>query len=744
MKKEQSLIAVLLTVFISISAGIVLADEGDWPIQIDAPNAKIVIYQPQLETFEDNHLTGRTAVAVTKTGETEPKFGAVWIDARVATDRDTRMVDILDAKVTRVKFAEATDSQQNQLAKIIENEVPKWDMSISLDRLVASLELVEKEQTAAKNLKFTPPEIIYVETPTILVTIDGEPKLIEVEDSKLKRVANTPFLIALDTKTKKYYLDGGEIWYIADDAKGPWKETDSVPKEVVALRPPPEPEEEQDAGEAPTDEEDEDVEKDDRVPAIIVATESTELIVSDGEPKYQTIEGGELLYMTSTESDVFLDPETQHYFLLISGRWYEGESLQGPWAHVGSDKLPQSFLKISPESDVGHALTFVAGTEEAKEAVADNQVPQTSAIDRETTKLTVTYDGEPEFKPVENTNFLYAVNTSYAVFMVDNKYYACYQAVWFVAKNPKGPWAVAEKIPQEIYTISPSNPHYNVKYVYIYDSTPEVVYVGYTGGYTCSYVYGGTIVYGTGWYYPGWYRTVYYPYHRTWGFHVNYNPWYGWSFGLSYSTGPFTIHIGRGGWHRGWWGPGGRHGYRHGYRRGYKRGYRQGARAGYRAGQRQSNRNNIYNRSENRNRNASREKMSSQKRARTASGKQNNVFTDRDGNVSRRTNDGWQKRENGGWSKADKSGGLSSTQGRTRTGETTGKPSTTTGGNRSTQREGTMSSGTRQKSQSGGRSGLERDHQARQRGSQRTNNYRKSSGGSGGSRSRGGGGGRRR
>jgi hypothetical protein len=45
-------------------------------------------------------------------------------------------------------------------------------------------------------------------------------------------------------------------------------------------------------------------------------------------------------------------------------------------------------------------------------------------------------------------------------------------------------------------------------------------------------------------------------------------PWGGWSFGLSYSIGPFTVYVGRGGWYRGgWWGPSRYRGYRHGYRR---------------------------------------------------------------------------------------------------------------------------------------------------------------------------------
>ena len=99
--------------------------------------------------------------------------------------------------------------------------------------------------------------------------------------------------------------------------------------------------------------------------------------------------------------------------------------------------------------------------------------------------------------------------------------------------------------------IPPSNPVYNVKYVYIYDTTPTVVYVGYTPGYTGCYVYGSTVVYGTGYHYSGWHGTYYYPRPATYGFAVRYNPWTGWSvgFGMSYGapTGWYSFH--------GYWGP---------------------------------------------------------------------------------------------------------------------------------------------------------------------------------------------
>ena len=70
------LFAVVFTIILSSDLN---AAEDDWPREIVAPEAKVVIYQPQLESFKENRLTARSAVSVTKTGTTEPVFGATLV-----------------------------------------------------------------------------------------------------------------------------------------------------------------------------------------------------------------------------------------------------------------------------------------------------------------------------------------------------------------------------------------------------------------------------------------------------------------------------------------------------------------------------------------------------------------------------------------------------------------------------------------------------------------------------------------
>ncbi|MCP4767170.1 MAG: hypothetical protein GY875_12950 [Gammaproteobacteria bacterium] len=149
-------------------------------------------------------------------------------------------------------------------------------------------------------------------------------------------------------------------------------------------------------------------------------------------------------------------------------------------------------------AEVEEAVEGEADEAEVSEAVLDAQMPQTAVVDRNKADLTVEYDGEPKFEAIEGTRLTYAVNTATPVIAVAGRFYAVDEAIWFAADNPTGKWIVATEVPGEIYTIPVESPLYYVTFVRVYSYTPEVVYVGYTQGYTNVYVYHGTIVYGTG------------------------------------------------------------------------------------------------------------------------------------------------------------------------------------------------------------------------------------------------------
>jgi hypothetical protein len=717
MLKHLQLICVFLILFlitVSQSLGSEVDQNSNWPYEISTLKGVITIYQPQPEKLDGHTLSARSAVSVEIDKSSEPVFGVVWFQAELEIDRDERTASINKIKITRLNFPNQDTDKAKKITYIVELEMAKLNLQISMDSLLATLETAEKQLVNTQRINTDPPTIIFEKEPAVLISLDGEPRMTSIEDPNLMRVINTPFTIILMQKEMTYYLFAEtDTWYKAKDIKGKWEVAASVPKEVAAQAPEPENEDESPDGE--------DALEPGPVPKIIVVTEPTELISCTGDPEFTPIPGTDLLYISNTDSDVLLDAAVQKYYVLLAGRWFYSTSTDGPWKYIAGDKLPADFSKIPEESEMGTVLYAVPGTMIAKEAVMDTIVPQTAVIDRETASLTVEHDGnDPIFEEISGTEMTYAVNTATPVIHVKKKHYACDNAVWFVSNKATGPWEVATFVPGEIYTIPPDCPIYHVTFVRIYEVTNDEVIMGYTSGYTHTYVYNTTIVYGSGYYYPGYCGYYCYPYHSSWGYHVRYNSWSGWRFGYSYCAGPYRFTIGLGGWYRGgWWGPGRYRGYRRGYRHGYRRGAAAGYRAGYRHGNRNSSPNNIYKSQRNKTRmKSSSPSVRNKATAARKSNRPNNVFADKNGNVHRKTQQGWEKKTSAGW-KTD----LSSKTERK-------KPSNKSSVDRNKPRQQ-----------------LDRSYKSRERGNKQSRNFNNSrSGGSrsrsGGSRS-GGGGGRR-
>ncbi len=169
-----------------------------WPREVDGDLGHIVIYQPQVESYEGNRLESRAAVSVTPTGKTEPVFGAVWFEVRLATDMDTHMASLERMKVTAAVFPDAEQEKIDELTAFLESEMPTWDIEISIDRLIASLETLEGEFQGVGGLNNAPPELIFRKHPAVLVLIDGDPIIADLEGADLEYVVNSAYYILKD------------------------------------------------------------------------------------------------------------------------------------------------------------------------------------------------------------------------------------------------------------------------------------------------------------------------------------------------------------------------------------------------------------------------------------------------------------------------------------------------------------------------------------------------------------------
>lgn len=654
----------------------------EWPRAIELGKGSLEIYQPQLETFEGVNLTGRSALAYAEKDKA-PVFGVMWFTARVSVDRDARTAHVDAIQVRKVRFPNAQKDQEKKVAAAIEAAVPTWDLTVGLEAIQANLAVNQREVKSSQGLSSKPPRMIFAEEPTVLLLYEGTPVERDAGEGGLRRVVNTPMFVVGDPASRQYWLAGGRFWYRAPAAIGPWTSVDGPPAAVRRLHdahPPPSAAE---GGAAEPDASEKRYAEPSSPPKIAVSTEPAELFVFDGPPKFQTVgEDAALLYAENTERFVFVDMAEGSTYVVVGGRWFKASSLKGPWTAVRPDRLPAAFARLPPDSSVGEARTFVAGTEEAQDAVADAQIPQTAAVKRDQT-IEVVYDGEPRFKAIEGTSMAFAVNTSSSVIRDAGRYWCCHQGVWYVAGNPRGPWTVSDRRPPDIDQVPPSAPVYNTRYVYVYQSTPQVVYTGYLPGYVGMYPYYGTVVYGTGFWYPPYVGAVaYYPRPVTYGFDVVYNPWVGFGFAFTWGT-PFVMAGWRWGpppgyppyWRPPYWGPAGYRPYPPPYPGGWYRpppgyrppypGYRppppgwgHGRPApppGYRPGPGPAPapprppQGNLYARPENRARNADASHAIAARPAPRPVNKPNNVYADRQGNIYRQTGNSWEKNTPQGW-----------------------------------------------------------------------------------------------
>lgn len=536
--------------------------DNGWPRVITAGNLQVTVYQPQVESWDNDRIRSRAAVSVQSSASAVPVYGVVSLSARTDVDRENRLVTLNDIHVESAGFPSQPDRAEEFVAAIRQH-LGKGPVYVSLDRLQASLAVTRAESKhPTVHVRNDPPRILFSSTPALLVLIDGQPVLRPVTDTGLLRVINSRALLLFDPRGGRYYFFMAGRWMTSKDVAGPWVQASDLPSSLALALDRAREETSRGklvdlldtAGTPLVDELARGV-----MPRIEVSTVPAELIQTEGAPKFESILGTHLLEVTNSTSDVFVDTDDQRYYVLLSGRWYSSPSLErGPWAFVSAKSLPTDFAQIPESHPKGTVLASVAGTPESQQAIIANEIPQTAMVQRAAAQFTATYDGAPQWAPIEATSLSYALNSATPLIRVSpTSYYALDNGVWFTASLPSGPWLAASSVPDTIYAIPPNSPLYHVTYVHVYDSTPEVVYEGYTPGYLGSYVGDDdVVVYGTGYVYPCWAEGVWIGSPWTFGFDVGWAPGFYWGFGWGYGVG-LAVGFWPGMLFHPWWGPAG-------------------------------------------------------------------------------------------------------------------------------------------------------------------------------------------
>jgi hypothetical protein len=499
--------------------------ELKWPRQFENAGDKVVVYDPQVDSWEKHEkLHARSAVVVTPKGAAQPYYGVIEYDVPTEVHVEARQVLLKKRTFTAVRFQGLDKSRSTHGEEIVRRVLGTVEpFYVSLDFVLAYVqEDAAKVPSITVNLE--PPPIRVSHEPAVLVIFMGEPQLKPVAGTDLQYATNTNWDVLFHPATARYYLLHGEGWLATSDVKqGPWEPAATLPADLWKL---------------PQDENWSEVRKNlpgkkIAVPRVVAVTAPSELILIEGRPVYAPIPGTRLASVSNTESELFLhEGEGNHYFL-TSGRWFRSKSLEGPWSAATTD-LPADFAKIPADGPKASVRVSVPGTPEAADAILLAAVPRKATVNRKDVSVSVVYEGTPQFVVVDGTKVVYyAVNSPYSVFRVGEKYYCCHNAVWFESATATGPWVVCTQVPAEIYAIPPTHPKHTVTYVYVYDSTPTVVVVGYTGGYTGCYVSCGVVMFGVG-YAVAWH-------HAYWHYHYHAH-WYGYGCGAHYSWSHGAFH----------------------------------------------------------------------------------------------------------------------------------------------------------------------------------------------------------
>ncbi|MFT5343190.1 MAG: hypothetical protein ACI9BH_002409 [Paracoccaceae bacterium] len=621
----------------------------------------VVLYEPQYSSWEDfRTLDAVIAAEYRESEDAEPYFGVIGLRSDTARDTDTGAVVLTEFEVTQLDFGALGRDQVSELSTGVGELLPTGPLTVSEVRIVASLANYQQVNDV-EGLKADPPVIFHSTSPARLLQTDGEAIFAPVKGAiGVEFFINTNWdLFRVDDML---WVRDATSWLTASKLDGPWEMVTDLPDALSAL---PDDGNWEDARAAiPA------VAYDNDTPHIYYSDTAAELISFQGEPEFEDVPGGDLQWVSNTESDLFKMKTSDTFYYLVSGRWFSSTSLDGPWVFATPD-LPDEFLNIPEDVPYYTVRASVPGSSEANEARLRASIPELAFVNpAEITPPEISYDGDPAFEPIEGTKMAYAVNTEAQVIQVEDNYFLVYDGIWFVSDTPEGPWIAASVVPDTIYDIPPSSPVYNTTYVRIYDSSPTQTVYGYNSGYLWGFMAWGLLVYGSGYHYhPHWgywngRPPIYYPRPLTYGGGMYYNPARG-SYGrYGYAYGPHRGIQARASWSprtgtyiRGGkaYGPGGSRGFVTAYNP--RTGTRAAARGGSSvygswgsAGVKRGS-EHLKVKGAQSNQGGQGVKWDSSKGSGFGvSGRRDNTFAGHDGNVYRKTDDGWQTWKQGnGW-----------------------------------------------------------------------------------------------
>ena len=493
-----------------------LGARWQYPRERERDGRKVIIYAPQIRTWDEfKHFTAQIAVEFLAE-DASARYGVIDLSGETTVNRETRIVSVPKPKVDRVTFSGGKGSaeHENRIRSVVESEPLEVPLDVFLYYLADGvLESPRRPDSTTPRRRSTWWSLRRTCSSS---TVSRSRRRWEHwprgdrqrEFPGFPRQEDRKLLPAL----RRSSLHVGKL-------AGPWGTVTELPPAFGKI--PAKGEFASIAAVVATPS------KAGAAPAIITTFKPAEIVVLDGKPRGREIAGtGGLESIVNTESPLFRLDGT--YYLLVAGRWFSTKDLsRGPWKFTMP--LPDAFARIPEGDEDADVRASVPGTLEARRAVLEAEVPVTKTVKSGAAPdIAVAYaGGEAKFEPIPQTQVARAVNTANDIIQYGDKYYLCYEGMWYVADKPTGPWAATADVPAAVYQIPPSSPAYPVTQVIVNTDDDGDVESSYDGAYAAGMFIGfGVAYYGTGYYYPPYYYGgYYYPYYGgSYGHGSWYNP----------------------------------------------------------------------------------------------------------------------------------------------------------------------------------------------------------------------------
>src|SRR5215831_4885693 len=287
-----------------------------WPRAFDRNGAHVIVYQPQVKSWRGyRSLIADTAISIQQ-GDTKPILGVISWHADTVTDVSSRNVFVRNIEVVSSRFPSLDAVQEAAMQQRVRQVYPTMTFTISLDRMIASVENANAHVQAI-TVNPQPPLIFTSTAPAILLFVEGKAVLAPVPGTALHYVVNTNWDLFFDNAD--YFLLDGKTWLKSKELAGPWTPTSKLPSDFAKI---------------PKGHNWDDVLK--AVPPLAAASAApkvfftekpAELLLFKGAPAYARIPGTALQYATNTESNVFLHTPDNQVYVLLSGRWFRAATL---------------------------------------------------------------------------------------------------------------------------------------------------------------------------------------------------------------------------------------------------------------------------------------------------------------------------------------------------------------------------------------------------------------------------------